>query len=430
MKRSEDTTDPEVERELDALERALAGLPVDEEMAPIATLVADVREQRPEPEAEWAAELDRQVAGGFAGRPSGAGAALGEWIGSLRGRSMLAPVGALATLLIVVAVGVGVTQDGGSDDATTMDAGSADLTETTASPESGDAAVPVPGQTTEESPHATNLDTWKGAGQSSADTDVGATGAGAAADASGYRTSKSQAFSRESGSGTAPGQEKRQQDRSAYLQLKTDTSKVREVSDEAIQITESVGGVVLSSDLSEQRDHATASLELSIPTRELDSTLDRLTDLATVASLNEASVDITKPFVSAQDALKDAQAERKQLLQALAEADTETEADAIQAQLDDVREEISRAEAAFDNIARRARLSTVSLQIEGTPNGDDDGSWSIGDAADDAVDALGTVAGVMLVGAAIVVPILALIALIAWLTLALRKRSREKALDE
>ena len=144
MKRSEDTMDPEVERELDALERALAGLPVDEEMAPIATLVADVREQRPEPDDEWAAELDRLVAGGFAGRPrSGAGSTLGSWIGSLRGRSMLAPAGALATLLVVVAVGVGVTQDSGSDDGATMDASSTELTQTTAEPATGD--IPVPG---------------------------------------------------------------------------------------------------------------------------------------------------------------------------------------------------------------------------------------------------------------------------------------------
>ena len=71
-----------------------------------------------------------------------------------------------------------------------------------------------------------------------------------------------------------------------------------------------------------------------------------------------------------------------------------------------------------------------SLQIHGSPNGDDDGNWSLGDAADDALGALKTVAGVMLVGAAIVVPIVALIALIAWLGVTLRRRRRESALDD
>jgi hypothetical protein len=231
----------------------------------------------------------------------------------------------------------------------------------------------------------------------------------------------------------APGRNKRLQDRSAYLRLKTDTDEVREVNDEAIQITESVGGIVKSSQLSETEQTASASLELAIPTRDLDATLDRLTDLATVASLDEAADDITKPFVSAQDNLEDAQAEREQLLEALADADTEAEADSIRAQLDIVRTEISQAEAEYENIARRARMADVSLQIEGTIGGDegtDDGSWGLGDAADDALSALKTVAGVMLVGAAIVVPILALVALIVWLAVLSRRRSRERALDE
>ncbi len=218
-------------------------------------------------------------------------------------------------------------------------------------------------------------------------------------------------------SGTAPGQEKRQQDRSAYLSLKTDTSKVREVSDEAIQITESVGGVVLSSDLSEQRDRATASLELSIPTRELDSTLDRLTDLATVASLNEASVDITKPFVSAQDALKDARAERKQLLQALAEADTETEADAIRlsSTTSARRSRGPRPPSTTSPSGRACRRSASRSRAPRTATTTAAGASATPPTTPSTRST--KVAGVMLVGAAIVLPILALIALIAWLTL-------------
>jgi hypothetical protein len=249
----------------------------------------------------------------------------------------------------------------------------------------------------------------------------------AVAGSTGYRATFG---SLQDASKVAPGRDKRQQDRSAYLQLKTDTKKVREVSDEAIQITESAGGIVTNSQLSEEGNTATASLDLSIPTRSLDGTLDQLTDLATVGSYNESSVDITQPFVSAKDELADAKAKREKLLEALANAQTETEAAAIQQQIDDARDDIARAEAAFSKVARKARMSQVSLRIEGTPNGDDDGSWSLGDAADDALDALKTVAGVMLVGAAIVIPVLALAALIAWLTLAGRRRSREKALDE
>lgn len=450
MKRPSDneTTDPAVERELEALDAALAGLPVERELEGLAELVSDLRAERPEPEAGWAAELDELAAAGFRGRRRGSGSGspsrLGAWLGSLRPGQVLAPAGALATLVMVVVVGVSVTADdrgstadGGGDSVAPMVAPEAtdsaaegaggmaeDVTPAMESPESMSTvptdAPPPSAPPTRESFDALGLPGTdvSGAvelsGEASADVDA------QTLRRLGWRAAKK----------TAPGADKRLQDRSAILALKTDTAKVREVSDEAIQITESVGGIVLSSNLNETRDRATATLELQIPTRALDATLDRLTDLATVASLNEAAEDITKPFVSAQDNLEDAEAERDRLLDALAEATDGPEADSIRAQLDIVRKEISVAEARFENIARQARLANVSLTIEGTPDGDDDGDWSLGDAADDALQALKTLAGVMLVGAAIVLPILALIALLTWLALAARRRSREKALDE
>jgi hypothetical protein len=406
-----ETMDPGVERELEALDKALAGLPVEKEFEGLAELVSDLRADRPEPDPDWAAELDKHAAARFKGRrrssSTKAGSRFGTWLGSLSLGQVLAPAAAMVTLVMVVAVGVSVTADDRGD---SSDGGAAPMTLDAEAP-NGESAVPVP--------------------EAASSMDAGADGAVESFESeSGYLLEDSDGAFRALREKTAPGREKRMQDRSAILALKTDTEKVREVNDEAIQITESVGGVVLTSSLDETDQRATATLELSIPTRELDATLDRLTDLATVASLNEASEDITKPFVSAQDNLEDAEAERDQLLDALAEAEDGPEADSIRAQLDIVREEISRAEAQFENIARQARISNVSLTIEGTPGGDDDGSWSLGDAADDALEALKTVAGVMLVGAAIVLPIVALIALLVWLGMAARKRSRESALDD
>lgn len=364
---------------------------------------------------------------------------LGAWLGSIRARSLLAPAGALATLAIVAAIGVGVTSDdrGGDDAGTTavLDSGGTTLEK--------QSTVPAAAGDTDASADDAGLAGGLPSAVPEEALDANGEFMPLSADKANERALRYSAPSLDSlenadagaanlNRQVAPGTEKRLQDRSAYLRLKTDTNEVREVNDEAIQITESVGGVVESANLSETAKTASASLELSIPTRELDGTLDRLTDLATVASLDEASEDITKPFVSAEDNLADAQAEREQLLQALAEADTETEAEAIRAQLDDVRDEISQAEAVFDNIARKARMASVSLQIEGTVGGDatDDGSWGLGDAADDALSALKTVAGVMLVGAAIVLPVVALIALLVWLTMVARRRNREKALDD
>lgn len=400
MKRSEhdnETMDPVAERELEALDRALTGLPVDEDMKGLAELVSDLRETRPGPDPDWAAELDVQAAAGFRGRRRGTGASarLKGWLGSLRLGQVLAPAGALATLAVVAVVGVSVTAD--DRDTTSGGAGTAApmMLSEDESPAAAESAQPPAAGS------ANDIDTFE------------LPPPGVPANA-----------------GIARGAKKRLQDRSAVLTLKTDTTGVREVSDEVIQITESAGGVVLSSNLTESDTRSTATLELAIPTRELDTTLDRLTDLATVASLNEAAQDITKPFVSAEDRLKDAEAERDRLLDALSEAEDGPEAESLRAQLKLARNEIARARAQFENIARRARLANVNLTIKGTPDGSDDGNWGLGDAADDALEALKTVAGVMLVGAAIVLPILALIAALIWLGTAARRHAREKTLDD
>src|SRR2546427_665598 len=62
--------DPEVERELDAIDRALAGEPVDADLAVLAELALELRSERPEPTAEVEAKLDVLAAAGFPPRAS------------------------------------------------------------------------------------------------------------------------------------------------------------------------------------------------------------------------------------------------------------------------------------------------------------------------------------------------------------------------
>jgi hypothetical protein len=410
-KRTEERLDPEVERELEAIDRALAGEAVDAELAELATLTADLREERPEPTMRFEADLDRRQQEGFA--PDRAA----RW---RRPSGYLAPAGAVATLAVVAAVALNVAGKDASDSV----------------PQAGDGAAAERAQ-----------------GEGSKETELGATVGRLKRDSGGSVASpapteafetldaappnewtgvrRERQFLRATGAdGLARGQANRQQDRSASLTLRTDTDRVREVSDQAIEITESAGGVVVSSTLDEGMERSSASLQLSIPSRELDTTLDRLTDLATVQSLNEAALDITKPFVSAEDRLDDARAERRELLRALGNAETDAEAEALRKQLRDARRKISKAEARFERIARRARLSEVGVTVEGIPGGDDDGTWSLGDAADDALSALKTVAGVLLVSAAILAPLAILLALIAYAAIRVRRHRREAALDE
>ena len=112
---TEDRLHPDAERELEAIDRALAGEPVDRDLADLAALAADLRAERPEPEQRWRAELDRQAGAGFGARSPLA--RLRRRLPRLPRHRLLAPAGAMAALL-VVAVGVTVaTRDdrGGLD---------------------------------------------------------------------------------------------------------------------------------------------------------------------------------------------------------------------------------------------------------------------------------------------------------------------------
>ena len=62
--------DPEIERELDAIDRALAGQRVDPDLEELAMLAAEIRAERPEPSAEVEASLEGLAADGFPPRAS------------------------------------------------------------------------------------------------------------------------------------------------------------------------------------------------------------------------------------------------------------------------------------------------------------------------------------------------------------------------
>ena len=110
-----------------------------------------------------------------------------------------------------------------------------------------------------------------------------------------------------------------------------------------------------------------------------------------MSSRSESTIDVTEPFVSARERLADARAELDALLTQLADADTPRETRSIRARMDIVRAEIAAARSELENIARKARFAQVSVTVEGDGG---NGGWSLGDAADDAVDVLRTAAGV------------------------------------
>jgi Domain of unknown function (DUF4349) len=199
-----------------------------------------------------------------------------------------------------------------------------------------------------------------------------------------------------------PGRE-RVQERTASLSLSAEPSEVDDVADGVVDVTDRYDGIVVSSQVSTADGTGRATFDLRIPTQNLQAALADLSDLAHVASRDEGTLDITAPFVAAEERHRDAKATVDSLLDRLADADSATEIEAIRAQLRSARQELAAARSELAALKQRADFSRLSVAVIG--NGEGDGSWSIGEAADDAVDVLEAVGGAILIGLAVVVPV-------------------------
>lgn len=411
------TLEPAVERELEALEAALAGEPVPPEHADLAALAQELSELRPGPGERFAAELDSRAAAGFGGRRPGRplGAAW-QRFRSAPLRRQLAPAAASALGAIVIATAV--VASGGGD---------------------GDQAG-APGATPA-------LEAVGGEGSEGGVAATAAPPAGAAEDVSeaqavgGLSTRARDRASiilngRRADDRTGPfasGERRRFVERSARLTLGTEPERVQGVADEVFGVVGGYDGIVLSSAIRDGREgEAGARFELLIPSPRLGGALADLSGIAEVRAREESTLDITAPTVTVQERLRDARAEAEGLLKQLAEADTDEERAAVKAQLAFQRQRVAALRAALNALERRANLSRVSLDVvtgDAASFGPGGSEWTLGDALRDAGRILAVAAGVTLIALAVLAPI-ALIALLAWLTRRTWIRhSRERALE-
>ena len=399
----DETLTPEMLRELAALDAALAGEPVEPDLADLAELGALLREERPEPDPTFARALDDRVRRGFPRRAQGravpaphGAARLRAWLsGALRSPVAL---GSAATI-VLVAVVVGISQlPSSSDD---NGSGSAVNSERSA-PAPGDAGASAGSQ--------------KDSARSSEAQDSSGVAAAVAPRAN-------------SGSPSSDSRTQRFVERSAALTLGARPQDLDDVADGVVRVTDSVGGFVGSSSVTSGRE---ANFELRIPSAQLQRAMRDLSRLAHVRERTQETQDITSSVVSARDRLENARAERASLLRRLSRADTDAEAARLRARLKTVTQNIAAYKASLSRVENRARFADVSVRVvadRGAGPASDGGAWTPGDALHDAGRILEVAAGVVVVAGAAMLP-LALVAALAWLAgrRAVRRR-REAALD-
>jgi hypothetical protein len=404
---------PDVERELEALDDALAGRRVAPDLTELGELALLLREDRPSPTDGFGRYLDGRAARGFPGRDPRTRASGRRW---LAWHGWMAPaLGVASAGVIALVIALGST---GGDDRFAADSGGGGSASESSGGASGDMEATAP------------------QADSARETDPGSEAAGPlAASASPQTVMGGEPPAPSPGAPRSDGRAKRKVERSASITLATRPRDVDAVSARVQDVTRQQGGFVVSSSIRSSRRGGGGEFELRIPTRNLDAAMAALSRLGAVRHRAQRSQDITAQAVSARSRLKDARTERTSLLEQLADADTVQEATSIRARLRIVSSEIERYRADVRRVNNRAAFSTVAVTLVADRSAvapgaeEDDNSWSPADAADDAVRVLEVIAGVTLIALAIAIP-LGLIGLVAALTFRIaRRRRREHALD-
>jgi uncharacterized protein DUF4349 len=377
-------TSPET-LELEAVDAALAGRYVAPEHAELAELALLLRDDRPEPEPAWQNQLNRRVEAGFPARPK---RRRRIWVKLGDVGPVLAVFAAVAVIALPIAL-VGVEAGGGDDDGAST-GGSQAAGQSSDGGGGGESAAQAPA--TDEGLQELN----PGSAQ--------------------YRTQSDRA-------------EKRKVERAVVMTLAAPRRQIDRVARDIGDVTADAGGFVRRSNIS---SNSGGHMRLRIPTNELNPTVQQLSKLAKVRNLTRSAEDITGAVVSARDRLRDAKAEREALLKQLANATTVNETESIRARLDIVSQEIASARNALARVNNRADFANVSVSLvpaSGAEEDDEGGAWTPGDAWHDALRLLEVIAGVLVIAAAIAVPLL-----VAWLLGWLGRRGytrrrRERALD-
>jgi hypothetical protein len=363
-------------------------------MPDLETLLRDVR---PAPSPDFTTKLDARVAAHFPQPVPG-------WKKKLQAlrdhaAALTLTTATVGVMLLIVVVGVKTIDGGGGDDATpasSSGAGASVAAEATTSPETSSDSSSSGGSTTaEKAPQAVTRS-------------------------------------------AAPPVQSQGRDRAvlrnAAITLSAPRDEVESVVDRAIRLVDSLGGYVQTSEVSSSGSRASASLTVKIPSAKLDDGLASISKLAHVKSRSQQAQDVTDQRSSLEGSVRDARADRDGLRARLAKATTDKERSSLRARLDRASRRVTRAERRVAALGQEVSFATVELTVQGARRsaaatakpGD---RWTPGDALGDAGRVLEVVAGVVLIGLAILLPVVILAVLAAFGSRILTRRRRERALE-
>jgi len=388
--------DETIERELEAMDEAIerggatSNVALERELQEIALAVAW---DAPEPDPAFSAELRERVRGGFERQDRASRFSLPK----LRRPPMVALAG-VASVLAALAVAVPLLTQEEKEETSSS---SASLGAGTGAKELSQAPSnsPLPSDETEPSP------------SSVPQRDSGSTG------------------------GFAPGEAARRIERSAALTLEAPEGKLDRVAEQIMTVTDRYEGFVLRSNVTSGDDGIPGGeFELRVPADRLQAALRDLSKLGDVRSRTQSGDDVTRAFVSAEDRLEGARAERRSLLRRLENAETDTEAESLRSRLDFNASEVRGLNGQLRDLRLRTNYATVNVTLDQNTEAADDedsgaaGGDGLGGALDDALGSLSASVEMLVRALGVLIPV-TILACLLWLSgRSVRRRRREGAL--
>ena len=223
----------------------------------------------------------------------------------------------------------------------------------------------------------------------------------------------------------APG---RVQQLGASIRLAATPGDVQSTADRVSQLAVSDGGFVQSSHVNTGEGAGEANLTLSLPSAKLDAALASLGALAPVRAESQTLQDITDTYDTARQRLSDATTERQALLRALSKATTEGQIDSLRGRLAQARGVIAQAHTALQAISQKGSTSEVEVTVVGDGSASSEG-LTVHRGLHDAGKVLVVTLAVLLIAAAVLVPLALLVAALATGHRAWRRYQRERVLD-
>lgn len=244
--------------------------------------------------------------------------------------------------------------------------------------------------------------------------DVGSQGGGSAA------TGVDQAFLPEDNLAIGPSVIK-----TADLRIKIGSDALQDALDDAIAIANREGGFVVSSEVNDD-EQGHASLVVRVPADRFEQTLADLGDLGDVERESVAGEDVSQEFIDLEARLRNASAQEAVLLRLMDRSQTIADTIRVQRVLQQVQLEIERLRGRIRFLEDRTTFGTILIGfIEGgVPQPSDPSTFAR--AWDIARETFANVLGGVVIGAAVVIPVGFMLAVVVAAGMLIYRRLRPR----